>query len=803
MKKNKMKLLGLLFAVACASVFGAGAAAEGREPMGNIVAAQAEQVTEYTTYELTDLALYGLSLTSPTADKLRLRGTGYNNPAVDIPLTLESGVGLAVNGEKISWSTFKHSTATFFYIIFDAVNVGDVVTVGGTFVNEEKAVKFVFEETSFKWTGTAWEKQLQQQVEFTTYELTGLSLYGLSVTSPTADKLRLRSADYKNPAEDIPLTLESGVGLAVNGEQISWTTFKNTTNQFFYIVFPKVNTGDVVKIGGTFVNNEKGVKFVFEETEFIWNGTAWERNVEYTTYEIGAVQIGKWEAEKNYLHLRRADGEEIIAVPDGNGGWTETLRSKNGVGVTLNGESISGVKFPNEIFVEFPESPTNGDVLKVGGTFYSGNYAVQYVVEESVFVYQDGEWKSQLEIVKMEATETLETYWLSFVESDYYETEWASLEKIFNDGKTDIGAATSNEGVEAVLNAAKAAMDEVATKEEMDANFAQWLDAAKAELEGYKDTALYRESEQEAIAAIVAKAKTDIDGCESWTALNDVVTKAKADMDALWTAEQWTAAEEAVATAKAELAAYKTESDYRTAEWESIQSIIAEANKELDSAIGNATAIADCVTSAKAKMDEVKTREQAEAEEQKVLDAKAELESYKSEEDYNAPEWAEIQNVLSGAYTALDGAIGNDGEIANIVANAKEAMDKVLKAEEANAKAFAEAKENAEEEIQAYASAIDYSLYSDEAMEEINGYVMAALDAVDAATQIEEFATIVSTMKTNIEGVEKIANDSSSGSSSSVNSGSAGGCNSVVGMVSGVTLLAVATAVGLRKKKDD
>jgi hypothetical protein len=276
-------------------------------------------------------------------------------------------------------------------------------------------------------------------------------------------------------------------------------------------------------------------------------------------------------------------------------------------------------------------------------------------------------------------------------------------------------------------------------------------------------------------------------------------------MDALWTDAQWTAAEEVVTAAKDTLAGYKAEENYFEAEWAQMQAIIAQAYADIEANIGNADAIATIVADAQVKMDAVKTSIQVEEEEMAILAAKAELEGYKTESDYNAPEWNAIQQILANAYGRLDAAMGDSEAIANIMATAKADMDKILKSEAADAKAFADAKEAAEEEIQAYTAAINYALYSDEAVAEIGGYVDAAMTAIEEVSGIEEiglFETIVAEMKANIESVEKLPTaDQPSDSSDSGKKGF--GCGSVVGLTASVTLMAAAAAVVLNKKKED
>ena len=778
-------------------------------------------------YELGTLTVHphsaGTTTNTPKATAL------YLKTDIELPFTawsdkfnLESGDGWKLNGNAITPAEFISADGNLFVNLTNAnVQVGDVLSVSGTFVHTTENAKYVIEESKFAWNGTKWENYEGTvtpdpapdpepdpepdpdpiPTEYTTYEMGALTVRD---NVSTKKRIYATTANYK--IAELPFQswtdgfeLESGSGLKINGEAAMIGEMHSSDNGITF-TFPEVTeVGTILSIGGTFRCPTKMVKYVLEDSTFVWNGTKWEAYVEYTTYNLDGLTFRKWDASKNHMYILLIG--DWARPDDGNGGWTADFLSKNGVGVMFGENKISTVRFPGEMFIELGSAPAEGDVLTVGGTFYNTGCAVQYVIPESVFIYKNGTWNNALDLEKTETLAALDNYLATFVEVDYYPAEWALLQTIVTDAKEAINEASSSAAVETLLNEAKAAMDEVATKAEMDANFVQWKDEAKAELETYKDATLYREAEQAIIASTVAKAKTDIDASTNWAEFNAVVVAAKAAMDALWTDAQWTAAEDVVAAAKDELAAYKTQSDYKEAQWSAIQSILAEANAEIDMAIGDAAAIADIVANAKAQMDAVKTGAQIEAEEMAVLTAKAELEEYKTQSEYNEAEWNEIESILAGAYERLDEAIGDDEAIASIVAEAKTAMDKVLKAEAANAKALADAKDRAEQEIQDYINGINYNLYSDAAVEEINGYFTAAMDALDAATAVKDVAPIVADMKAKIEGVAKLEGAGTT-SSDSEKPESGCSCSSSVGATAGLTLAVGVVVLALRKKKD-
>ena len=733
-------------------------------------------------------------------------------------LTCIYGMGLTLNGEAVDGAVMYSIDNSICIELPTMVQDGDVLVIGGKFVSDMDGVLYFVKESKFTWSDT--EEAWEGVINYKTVELGKLMLFGNSNTTDLgkADTLHFKAAG-KIELNDFYLTLESGIGFTVNGEAREFT-IKNLKDGagYLYFKFGAVENGDIVKIGGTFYNKEFAVKYVIEESTFVWNDS-W--SVKCEQVNVGPLTMVTRDTTARDLYLIPSDISVLLPVAD----WEQgTFRLISGKGITVNGvqvdltnnwKSVGG----NTMFVRLTNATDgveNGSIVVIEGLFRSDRYGYEYIFEESSFIYENGSWRNVLDTIKAEKAAALDEYIATFVEADYYESEWALLQSIVADAKVAIAEEISKAKVEALFDNAKAAIDEVATKAEVDANFPQWKEDAKAELESYKDASLYREAEQATIASTIAQAKASIDACTNWADFNLIVTGAKAAMDALWTDAQWTAAEEVVTAAKDTLAGYKAEENYFEAEWAQMQAIIAQAYADIDANIGNTDAIATIVADAQVKMDAVKTSIQVEEEEMAILAAKAELEGYKTESDYNAAEWEVIQGILAKAYAQLDAAMGDSEAIANIMATAKADMDKILKSEEANAKAFADAKDAALEEVQAYAAALDYNLYSDEAMATISDYIDAAMTAIEEVSGIEEiglFETIVAEMKANIEAVEKLpVEDAPAGDEDSDSSTEPGtldkikgafGCNSVVGLASGVTLMAAAAAVVLGKKKED
>ena len=708
------------------------------------------------------------------------------------------GLGVTLNGQVVEGVVILSVDNALYVELPEAVQEGDELVIGGTFVCETQGVLYYVTESSFTWTGYEWEGVV-------VYETKELGKVTLTNNNAAAGKLTVKGTGMSN--ESFEMLFESGIGFTVNGVSKEVTVMNNGGKLVFS--FDDVEAGAIVKIGGTFYSKAMALKYVIAESEFVWDGANWD--VKYEQYNVGPVVIIVTSTSKQDLYLAPANGKLFAAS-----GWEAPLSCVSG-GITVNGTMIdmnNTVKVPDvgTIFARLTSSADgveDGSVVVIGGVFRCVSTGIEYVIEESTFIYENGAWKNLLDSTKAEKVTALEEYLATFNEADYYVTEWSVVQQIVVEAKAAINASISKFEVEELYNDAIAAMDAVATMEDWNNDSESIKAAAKAELDSYVDVTLYREADAATITATIAQAKADIDAATNWAALNDAKVAAKAVIDALWTAAEWDVAEATVAAAKAELDGYKNVDDYLPAEQLALQNIIAAAYADIDAAIGNPTAIANIVKDAKARMDAVKTAEQVEAEQMVVLQAKAELESYKSQDDYNAPEWAEIQTILANAYANIDAAIGDDATIATIVENAKAAMDKVLNSEEADAKAFEDAKYDAQQEIKNFVNSLNYDLYSDEAMAEITAYVEAANAAIDAATNIDDFAVIVAEFKANVESVEKLPTtdvDPNPEKPSLIDQimGAIPGCSGVVGGIAGgVAALGIAAVTLLKKKEDD
>ena len=637
-----------------------------------------------------------------------------------------TGNGITINGVSVSLENNIKSVGNKLHVAFGVDDVDSILLIEGSFRNVDTLYEYVIERSEFRWTGSAWVTT--EEIEYTTHDIGEVTVHahsGKGAPSTASTALYMARVDGEAlPVQlwENPFTLESGDGLKINGISVDLLEMQST-DAGLYIRLDGIVAGDVVSLSGTFACPTQGVKYVIAESKMVWNGSYWEVYAEYTDYEIGELRIISASSSADTVYMYRADG---LALPLRDTDWVNKFefRLGTGVGLTLNDNALpfGDIKSPNDFFIQLGASAVEGDVLKIGGTFYSATAAVAYIITESEFVYTDAGWRNKIDIVKDGLYADLDAYYAEFSADNYYEAEATLLVTTYEEGKAGIASAITIADAEQALVDAKAALDAIDTKEESDAKLPEKKESAKAELVAYKAQADYHDAQWAEIQAVISQANVAIDACTSTSEVIKAVADAKVLMDAVYTAEIYDAHKAVADDAKAELVAYKAQADYHDAEWTEIQAIIAQANEDIDKAFGDADAIAQVVVDAKAEIDLVETAV--------VVDARN----------------------------------------------------------------LATAKENATNEVQAYYGAIDYTLYTDEAFGQIGALVDPALEAIANATSIEDVNAIVTAFKADVDAVEKIpAEKPASGCMSSIGGGIFAGL---------MPLMAIALARVLKKKED-
>ena len=412
--------------------------------------------------------------------------------------------------------------------------------------------------------------------------------------------------------------------------------------------------------------------------------------------------------------------------------------------------------------------------------------------------YEEEEAAQALLNAKTTAKSQLESYKAADL---YRDAEKELLTTAISNGKTAIDAASNTDEINLALANAKAAIDEIKTKAQYEAEEALSLSelktTTKAQLEAYKSADLYRDAEKELLATAINNGKTAIDAANSTAEVQAALASAKETIDGIKTKAQYEAEEaqallEVKSNAKAELEAYKAADLYRNAEKE----LLAAAINSGKTAIDNATSsdeVNTALTSAKTAIDEIKTAAKYEEEEaaKALLDAKtaakAELEAYKSVDDYRTAEGVMYLAAIDNGKALIDQATSIE-EIKVALTSVKKAIDSIktkaqYEAEEA-AKALEDAKTAAKAELDTYKS---LEGLSEEQITQVADIIAAGKSSIDAATLIENVNSTLETVKASLDEITPLPAEKK-------------GCKGVATTTFFAMLVLAAGLLGLKKK---
>ena len=300
---------------------------------------------------------------------------------------LESGKGITINGVSINMNNNVKSVERL-YAGFGEVKAGDVLNIEGTFYNLDTETKYVVSDSTFVFDGSAWVDYIVCNLG----EVVGLdgNAGGVYMGFASGVTLPVDSWDYA-------FALESGDGIKVDDVAVDLTNNNKSVGNKLYVALANVGEGSILSVSGTFCNEAKRVKYIISDSKFVWNGSAWETYVNYTTYDVGKVTIINKDSSASALNIDPVGGK--WAVTDST--WAEklTFLTGSGVGITLNGTQINmgDIKIPNNLYVGLGTEAKAWDVLVIGGTFYNANLAVKYVIEESKFTWNGSAWEEYVD----------------------------------------------------------------------------------------------------------------------------------------------------------------------------------------------------------------------------------------------------------------------------------------------------------------------------------------------------------------------------------------------------------------------
>ena len=288
---------------------------------------------------------------------------------------------------------------------------------------------------------------------------------------------------------------------------------------------------------------------------------------------------------------------------------------------------------------------------------------------------------------KTEVIGQLDAAFAEYDKADYRAAEWANIENAYNAAKSGINAVTDISDLPGnfVATFVSTAEDQK-TDAELAAEEAAALNAKKTEVIGQLDAAFaeydkadYRAAEWANIENAYNTAKnginavTDISDLPGTFVATFIATADAQKTDAELTAEEAAEALKAKKKeAKSALDEYVREENYYSEEWAEITALIASGKDAIDAA-GSITAVDTALTAAKAEIDKIVTKSEAdEAARAAALSAIEEYVASFNEKDYTAKDWTAITGKTEEAKAALNTATKETAD--GIVAALKEEL---------------------------------------------------------------------------------------------------------------------------------
>ena len=352
------------------------------------------------SYDFDKMVLHEKSVSGAeaVANKLYLtREDGGWSPAqscVDSHIR-ESGLGVCVNGNAINYTMTSGNDGLC--LEFNSVNVGDVVTVGGTFICEsqhDRYARYAMKEVYFEWTGSGWivsVTYIKTQIDNASVGAANNVVGGFFLDLPSS----VGFADWERT-----YSLTSGAGFTLNGVPTDGVVIKPINTQLYFDTNGlSAKEGDILTVEGTFICEVENTvsEIVFGNTKtFIWNGTQWVLDT-YTTYNIGALTLhgnsasGVAKQDNAVLYLARKDGEALPVLS-----WEDVFVYENGFGFAVNNvqKTPNVIKSTGDGLYWSFDALSVSDEITIGGVFVCDTQHARYIIEESHFVWEGDAWEA-------------------------------------------------------------------------------------------------------------------------------------------------------------------------------------------------------------------------------------------------------------------------------------------------------------------------------------------------------------------------------------------------------------------------
>lgn len=263
----------------------------------------------YTTYNIGSLILHTNSSIGGASDDNSVlylqRADGKDLPLLSWGdgFTYESGVGFTINSQQKTPAAIA-STGDGFYWLFNALSVGDEITISGSFICESQKTRYLINESNFVWEGDKWEAA----------KYTKHTIQNLQPVAPSTDKsspLARNTMVYLKIDGNINLpvqtwdeafTLKSGAGLTVNGQPRAISEIKSTPDGL-WLSFDGVSAFAEVSLDGVFICTELNVSYTIKDSVFMWDGEKWtivldEEDLAFAD-TVTLLDLG-WDLDENF-----------------------------------------------------------------------------------------------------------------------------------------------------------------------------------------------------------------------------------------------------------------------------------------------------------------------------------------------------------------------------------------------------------------------------------------------------------------------------------------------------------------------
>ncbi len=811
-----------------------------------------KELTGYNLIELGTVVKTYLSESEPAASRLYLKaedGTllGEHN---NLYFYHKSGTGILVNGEPVNkLNSFKHGPGgsdkngeNFFRLYLDniaalnggaGVAVGDVVTIGGTFINEDVLAAYTIEDCSFIWDGSSWSG-LNTSIEGTEFTITSIG----ATTSSTAsvvniyskggDSLPKEKGDWQNVYS---LVTGSGKGLTLNGVEITDVNIKMPGDLYVPLGVAAKN-GDILVLDGEYYNATTAITLKFVNCALSWNGSLWttcSAPLDYVVHEIGALAFSKVTQTNNnppipngYLYLKRADGKQIPIYSKENDMHWSLIFNWDGDSITINGKAVTAtVKFPSEMFIAFKAEPQEGDVLKISGAFYNDEILTKYIITESMFEWDGTAWIPYVEYNEHNVGQLRPTTGAtstSILNLERVDDENFAINDISKEftyfGGSGIGLLLNGEAVnvpkirttasELTINLGFTAKEgdvirlsgafyNVATKVRYvieESAFIYEGDAWKAYVSTYEEYGLghvtpFADATTEKFIYFFPADTSLVLPIDSWEN-EDIFTLAfgtgvKLNGDTL---------------ASAKVRSIDSTLYVSLGTSAKVGYVLTIGGKFVCNDKGVLYYVKDCTFIWNGEIWQDASTITLDVAKQAAVAA---LGEYLTPTDYREAEQTEITSIIANAESALN-SINSLENVGQVLAIAYNSLDALKTDADYIKKALDSAKAEAEAEINAYAQTINYSLYTKANADVIKDYVQSALNAIKNATTYEEFDGVLDQLKEQVASVEQ-GTESEKESTVTSTSAPAKGCGASVEAPLFASLVAFAGITLIRKKR--